>query len=783
MTVTDNQGGSVVARLLDEREISRRSFLKGGGVLVIGLSVAGVPGRARAGNNPHAISARHTGATPGPTDATQIDSYLEINPDNTATLYTGWVELGQGTPTALRMIAAEELGLTFDQVKLAQVDTNVSLSAATVASSSTMTAMRPTSLRGAAAGARQILLSLASSRLGVPVGSLTVTNGVVAGGGKSLRYSDLIGGALFGSTIAGQNVTLTNPANYRLIGTRVPRQDIPGIVTGTGTYIQNVRVPGMLHGRVVRPPGQAALGEGAPVKSVDKSSVSHIPDVQVVQVGNFVGVVSPLEFSAIRAAAELKVTWADTPKLLPGDRGLAAALRDPANLFSQGVEVSTGDVGSGLASAAKVVSRTYSSAYQMHGALGPNCAVADVSSMGTLIFCATQIPYATRAGVITALNVSQPSTFSANNVRVQVYPGSGTYGHSAYDDATISAALLSQAVGKPVRAQFMRWDEHGWDQYGPAQVADITAGIDANGKVVGFDYTAWLHGWTQSTETAAELAGVPIPASPPLQSADTVSSGSFYTIPNRRVTSKRVDGYKGFLKGTYLRAPQAPQSLFAAESMIDELAHAANMDPIAFRIQNIDANQVNGNARWIAVLNTVAQAANWKPSVAASKLQSGDLVTGRGVAIGGFAGSFPAIVADITVNKKSGKIVANHLYAAQDAGTTVNPASVENQMSGCLIQGCSRALLEEVRFTKERQTSLDWVSYPILRFKDAPNVTTVVVQRTDQPSTGSGEPTTAAVAAAIGNAFFDATGVRLLQTPMTPGYVRGMLASETKVAA
>jgi CO/xanthine dehydrogenase Mo-binding subunit len=783
MTINEKQGGSVVARLLNEREISRRSFLKGGGMLVIGLGIAGVPSRAGAANNPHAISARHTGAIPGPTDATQIDSYLEINPDNTATLYTGWVELGQGTPTSLRMIAAEELGLTFDQVELAQVDTNVSLSAATVASSSTMTAMRSTSLRGAAAGARQILLGLASPRLGVPVGNLSVTNGVVAGGGKSLRYSDLIGEAPFGSTIAAQNVTLTAPANYRLIGTRVPRQDVPGIVTGTGTYIQNVRVPGMLHGRVVRPPGQAALGEGAPVVRVDKSSVSHIPDVQVVQVGNFLAVVAPLEFSAIRAAAELKVTWADTPKLLPGDRGLAAALRDPANLFSQGVEAATGDVGSGLASAAKVVSRSYFSAYQMHGALGPNCAVADVTSQGAVIFCATQIPYSTRAGVITALNVARPSGFSANNVRVQVYPGSGTYGHSAYDDATISAALMSQAVGKPVRAQFMRWDEHGWDQYGPAQVADVMAGIDTRGNIVAFDYTAWLHGWTQSTETAAELAGVPIPASPPLQNADTVSSASYYAIPNRRVTSKRVNGYDGFLKGTYLRAPQAPQSLFAAESMIDELAHLANMDPVAFRIQNIDANQINGNARWIAVLNAAAEAASWKPKVAASKLRSGDVVTGRGVAIGGFAGSFPAIVADITVNKKSGKIVANHLFAAQDAGTTVNPASVENQMSGCLIQGCSRALLEEVRFTKERQTSLDWVSYPILRFKEAPNVTTVVVQRMDQPSTGSGEPTTAAVAAAIGNAFFDATGVRLLQTPMTPGYVRGMLASNAKVAA
>jgi nicotinate dehydrogenase subunit B len=264
---------------------------------------------------------------------------------------------------------------------------------------------------------------------------------------------------------------------------------------------------------------------------------------------------------------------------------------------------------------------------------------------------------------------------------------------------------------------------------------------------------------------------------PPAAMIDTVSSGSFYEIPNRRVISNSVNGYGPFMKGTYLRAPGAPQALFASEQTIDALAHAANIDPIAFRIQNIDAADVNGNARWTAVLNAVRQASNWKPKVSASSLGTGNIVTGRGVAIGGFADAMPAIVADITVNKKSGKITVDHLYAAQDAGTTVNPASVENQMEGCLVQGTSRALLEEVNFTRVRQTSLDWVSYPILRFKDAPAVTTVVVQRLDQPSAGSGEPTTAAVAAAIGNAFFDATGVRLFRAPMTPARVRSALAA------
>jgi nicotinate dehydrogenase subunit B len=323
----------------------------------------------------------------------------------------------------------------------------------------------------------------------------------------------------------------------------------------------------------------------------------------------------------------------------------------------------------------------------------------------------------------------------------------------------------------------MRWDEHGWDQFGPAQATDVRAGIDANGKLVAYDYSAFNHGWTQVVESSAQLAGIPLPAAAPAGMIDTVNSGSFYKIPNRRVIGNSVNGYGPFMKGTYLRAPGTQQALFASEQTIDALAHAANIDPIAFRIQNIDAADVNGNARYVDVLDAVAKAAGWKPKVSASKLGTGNVVSGRGVAIGGFANTMTAIAANITVNKKTGKITVDHLYAAQDAGTTVNPASVENQIEGCLVQGTSRALIEQVGFTKVRQTSLDWVSYPILRFKDAPAVTAVVVQRLDQPAAGSGEPTTSAVAAATANAFFDATGVRLFRAPMSPRYVRAALAA------
>jgi nicotinate dehydrogenase subunit B len=806
----ENKTPDVSARLLTEKEISRKTFLKGGGTVVLGLSVVGA---AQAATTPATLPA-HSGAFPSTTatpDATQIDNYLQINPDNTATLYTGWVELGQGSPTAVRMIAAEELGMSFDQVSTAPVDTNVSLSAVTVGSLSTKTAFGNTSLRGAAAAARTILLGMAAKQLGVPAANLTVSNGVISGGSAPLKYSDLMAGKLFNSTIAAVNPTFVDPSKFKIVGTNVPREDIPAIVMAKTTYVQNVRVPGMLHGRVVRPRGQAALGKGAKVLSVDPKSISHIPGAQVLQKGDFLGVVAPKEYDAIQAAAQLKVTWDNTASL-PGSGNLDAALRKnggQAVQYTNGVltaqtvpdafAVQLGNPGAALATAAKTASRSYFSAYNGHVPIGPNCAVADVNVKGgqATIICFSQLPYSTRTLVTQAINQtlglldnSNPAVpnnptagaWNANQVRVQWFPASGTYGHSELDDATVAATIMSTLAGKPVRVQLMRWDETGWDQLAPAQATDITAGIDAKGNIVAYQYQSFQHG-SMSVETSAELAGVKLPLTEPTGTADSTSSASYYDkIPNRTVLSKKVGSYHGFLKGTYLRAPAAPQSLFASEQMIDELAQLAGMDPIAFRKLNM-SNDPNGAAnsaglqgsRWNNVMDAVAKAASWVPKVPASNLKKGDTVTGRGFAIGGFSNARPALIADVTVNMKSGKITCTHLYCAMDLGTAVNPGMVENQMVGSMVMGASRALFEATKFSKVRQTSLDWVSYPIMRFKDSPKVTTVVLQRLDQTPDGAGEPAEAPVAAAIGNAFFDATGVRLTQMPMTPSYVLSQL--------
>ena len=759
--------------LLHEKEFSRSSFLKGGGALVVGFSLAGgaFAGKAAAVNGPPSMSS--------------IDSWLTVNADNTVTVYLGKIELGQGATTGLRQIAAEELNLPFSSVTSPlQEDTggdHPAQNQGPTVGSGSISGGGP-QLRSAAAYAFQALLGMASAKLGVPVTSLTAANGVISGGSGSVKYSDLVAGKLFNVTTPvvtlGAGVAPAKPIDqYTVVGTRIPRIDIPAKVMGTYTYVHNVRVPGMLHGRVVRPRGQGSYGTGATVLSVDTGSVAHIPNVQVVHVGNFLGVVAPHEFDAIQAAAQLKVTWQTQP-LLPGTGNQYAQMvaQDAAGLAANKVAAQTGNVAAGFASAAKVITQSYTYPYQVHGSIGPSCAVADVTPTSAMVLTNTQGIYRLQGTIAQTINLPLAS------VRVQYWEGASAFGHCTSDDVAQAAAVMSQSVGKPVRVQFMRWDEHGWDFYGPAELNVVRGGIDASGNIVAFDYTSYVPYGTNAQETTNELVGfgplTPLAAS--AGGADTTNSGTQYNIPNRRVTTKSVPLSPGYLKTGPLRGPGAPQCIFASEQMVDELAHAANMDPVAFRLQNIatttdPAYGTPGGTRWLSVLNAAAQAAGWTPRVAASNLSSDNVVTGRGIALGSFANSQSGVVAEIQVNKTTGKITPINMYASQNAGLAVNPALVENQMSGALIMGTSRGLFEEVVYDKNRVTSLDWVSYPIMRFKDAPKVTTVVIQRTDLQPTGSGEPPNCPAAAAVANAFFDATGVRIRQAPMTPAHVRAAL--------
>jgi nicotinate dehydrogenase subunit B len=738
--------------------LSRRGLLKAGGALIVGFSLAAALTRS-------ALAAR--GDAAGPPDPQDVDCWIAVHADNTATVYFGKCELGQGNTTALLQIAGEELDLDLAQLSAVRLDTNVTPDqGATSASSSIHRGAPP--LRAAAAEARQALLQLAATRLGVQPASLVVSKGVVSVEGqpaRSVTYGALLGDKPFHVRLSG-TAPLKPASRYKLVGQRIARLDIPDKAGGKYVRIQNVRVPGMLHGRVVLPRGQRAFGAGAKPLSVDEASLSAIPGARVVRKGDFIGVVANREWDAVKAARQLKVVWQETPRL-PGNDRVHEQMR--ATKTTDTVVVDEGDVAKGFLEAAHVASATYHGPYQGHLPFSPNCAVADASGDQVLVQCGTQNVYGTRNEIAEVLGIPP------EKVRVQYYESSGTFGRSCYDDAAQAAAIMSLAVGKPVRVQFMRWDEHGWDNYGPAHLADVKAAADDKGTLIAYEYHGWQHGWT-TRATVHDLALGKITAERASGSnsitVSPINTGSMYHLANRRVISHAVP-MEGLLRGAALRSPLDLNYGFASEQTIDELAYAVKMDPLAFRRKNI------GGQRWMDVLDAAANAAGWTPRVAASSLSSDEVARGRGLGLATHAFSYGAAVAEIEVNRLTGNILVTRLYGALDCGLAVNPAIVETQIIGQMIQATSRALKEEITFDEKGVTSLDWASYPILRFAEAPEVVPIVVQRLEEPSTGAGEEVMGATVAAIANAFFDATGVRMRQYPMTPERVRQALAAKS----
>ncbi len=791
--------------LMHEREFSRKNFVKGGGALIVGFSALGAAaGKAQAatGNTPF----NQRGPQDFLPDLNAVDSWVAITADNKVIVTHGETEMGHGTPTGILMLVAEELNASMDQMVYAHPETWLNATGGGGGSGGIRS--RSTQTRAAAAYAKQLLLGMASTQLGVPVASLTVTDGVVSGGGKTVTYGALMGGKMFNYTmpaatakaVPGQG-NAKPVSEYSVVGKSFARIDIPGKVMGTYTYIQNVRVPGMVHARTVRPRGAGAnTVENSTPLSVDASSISHIPGAEVVQINDFIAVVAPKEYDAIQAAAQLKVVW-DTKQGFPQPSGnFWSWLRQAGDTNTETparYTANSSTVGSALAGASKTVSATYKYHYNSFMPIGPHCAVADVQANSATIFSQGQ----SLQGI--PPNLSGMLGIPAENIRVIWYEGASSFGGGQQAEVAEQAAIISQKIGKPVRVQWMRWDQHGWEHYGMANMFDVTMGADASGKIVAADWQTYGQQQANIDETKRALGTATWPATPGAGGI-TPSDSAVYTSysANRRVLAKSQPLYGGSLKANYLRAPNAPQSYFASEQVVDELAHAMNMDPIAFRRLNIDGSDVAGQ-RWLAVLDGATQAAGWTPKVAASNLQNGNIVTGRGFGFGTFAGSQVGIVADVQVNKKSGRILTQHLYIAQNNGITIGPQLVANQMSGAAIQGLSRALLERPTWTTERITSLDWVSYPILRFADSPKVTLVNVHPgeyvTVNPdlaagglnvdvskgntaadaagwaASGSGEPPSTAVGSAVANAFFDATGVRIRQAPMNPATVRGTL--------
>ena len=782
-------------------ETDRREFLKTSGALVVGIGVANVAGA----QTPAGTLQR--GLQSGPPDPAAIDSYIAIHPNNTATIFLGYVDIGQGGPTALCQIAAEELDLEFTQVSIVRNDTFMCTNGSTAASRTA--AIGGMDTRVAAAEARRVLLGLASERLKVPVPDLTVARGVVSVKGspqQSVTYGELLGDKPFNRKFEavrydtlGAAVPRTSPdaaplkprSEYKVVGARIPRPDMLDKVRGTYEYVQHVNIPGMLHGRVVWPQGQMAGAVSAPkVLSVDESSIKDIPGVRIVRRQNFVAVAAEREWDAVRASRQLKVTWEAFPAVFPGHEGVHDSFRRAKT--TDLVIFSSGDANAAFSQPGlRVASATYRGPYEGHGTMAPNCAVADVKADGALVMSSSQSLFQIRN------SVAQVTGLPAERVRVQYYSGSNTYGRSCYGDAADAAAIMSQELGRPVRLQLSRQDEFGWDYFGPAHLAEIQGAVDGNGKIVAFEYQAWgydtngVPGVPQLLTTGAAQgrgggAGPGTAAAPGEAPVARVgglyqirlSQNDMYDVPNRRLVEHRLAG-QGYLKLGPLRAPLDPPYFFAQEGMIDELAYLARLDPYEFRMRNIS------DPRWRGVLEGAVKAAKWTPRVAASNLSSARVATGRGIGLGthhlhpnqGDRVTCAAAVVDIEVNKDNGRVVAKHVYGAIDCGMAINPGIVEAQIIGMSVHGASLALKEEVHFNRTKVTSLDWNSYQTLRFGEHPAVTPVIVEHPNEKVRGAGEEVLPAVVAAIGNAFFDATGVRLRQFPLTPQRVLAALKS------
>lgn len=738
--------------------VSRRALLKAGG-LAVAFTLSGVPRQAlAAGPMPGYVSGRVP-------DRKRVDSWLVIHGNNTATLLAGRSEIGQGGIVGLLQIAAEELDLSLAQISAAHPQSGRDPETGETVSSSSIQIVGPL-VRNAAAEARQALLAMAAQHLGAPVEQLTVSDGVVsAGAGSSRRitYGELVANKALELEVSGK-APLKPRSAYRIIGKSVPRLDVRDKVTGAFTFAQHVRLPDMLHGRVVRPRGQAVYGPKPKVLSIDETSISHIPDTRVVRKRDFVGVVSAREWDAVRAAAELKVEW-EIPSGLPGHDGVHAAMR--ASRTQDSVVLQAGNAEEAFRTAAHVVTRTYDGPFQAHAPFAPHCAVADVRTDRASIHCSTQGVYVTRAEVAKVIGLP------LEQITVHHVEGSGTFGPSCYHDVAQAAALMSQIVGRPVRVQFMRWDEFGWDNYGPGHSATIRVSADKDGRLTGYAYDGWQQGWvaTEMTEELALGTDVQNPPSGISRTVNKVNAGSMYDIPHRLLTNHHVWAKSQFLRGSPLRSPVDLAISFASEQAIDELARLVRMDPVALRRLNIR------DERWRGVLEAVVKASGWAESPPRQgRARNARVLKGRGIGLGTHFSSYGAAVADVEVVPATGEVRVVRLFGALDCGLVINPKLVEQQITGMLMQATSRTLYEEVKFDTRQVTSLDWATYPVLRLNQAPTVRALLVDRPDQPSTGAGEEVMAATTGAIANAVSDALGgIRLQRFPLTPQRVKSAL--------
>ena len=733
---------------------SRRQVLKGGGALIVSFSLAGPIGEAFA----QAPAAK-------PVALTEVDSFLSIDAKGLVTCYSGKVDLGTGISTALRQIVADELDVPFARVNLITGDTLLTPDQGKTWASITIQ-IGGMQIRNAASTARIALLEQAAKRLSVKPEDLKVADGVISGGGKRVTYGELIGGKMFSLKLDhAKPAKAKEPKDYKLVGKPVPRVDIPGKVTGQFTYMQDFRVPGMLHGRVVRPPAMEAK-----LESVDESSIKSIPGiVKVVREGNFLGIVAQSEWAAIKAAQTIKATWSKWEGL-PEQAKLYEHVRATKVVEAQ-VTSNVGNVAEAMAKeGVKTVKATYDFAINIHGSIGPSCAVAEFKDGKLTSWSASQATHDLRK------QLAQMFGLPAENVRCIYLEGAGCYGRNGHEDAAGDAALLAKAVGRPVRVQWSRADEHGWEPKGPPTLIDMRAGVDAAGNVTAWDSEFFIPQATAGSWLVplvpATLAG--LSQKPDLSPGNIFQNSAIpYKFPNIKTVCQRLETTP--FRPSWIRTPGRMQNTYGNECFMDELAVATKTDPIEFHRKYIDPNDKRG----LEVLDRLIALAKWEKRPSPQPSASGNVLKGRGMSYTKYelVRTYVGVVAEVEVERSTGKIRVPRFYVVHDCGQIINPDGLKNQIEGNVIQTLSRTLIEELKFSRSMVTSLDWKTYPILTFPDVPEIVMDLIDRPAERPWGAGEPTTAVVPSAISNAVFDATGVRLRSVPYTPDKVKAALSA------
>ncbi len=728
----------------DPRLVSRRGVL--GGVLVLGFSTA------------CAGSADAQGALPGSLRvAPLLDSWIRLDAQGAVTVATGKAELGQGIRTALLQIASEELRVPMGRIRLITADTAQTANEGYTSGSHSMKDSG-TAIRHAAAQVRTMLVAAAANRLGIPAAQLVARDGAVwAPGGTSVAYAGLLDAAALHANAAGQSTLTDSPV---IMGQSLPRVDIPGKVTGAAMYVQDMRLPGMVHARVVRP-----SGPGAQLRSLDTSGILRMPGViQVVQDGNFLAVVAEREFQAIQAMQALSTAAQWTPgPALPKPDTIFATLRGLPSQDTAIVDRRTPATGRSFAA-------QYTRQYQAHGSIGPSCALAQLVDGSMTVWTHTQGVFPDRGAIAEMLRMPP------DRVRLIHVEGSGCYGHNGADDAAADAALIARAVpGRPVRVQWMREQEHAWEPLGPAMVTEARATLDPAGGIADWDYAVWSN--THSTRPgpagallAARLVAQPFPEPKPTAIPQPEGGGDRNAIPLYDFASMRVMHHfipQMPLRVSAMRSLGAYMNVFSIESFVDELAAAAGADPVEYRLRHLKEPRARD------VVTLAAQKFGWAPGRAAPE--------GRGY---GFAfaqyknlAAYCALATEIEVDRSTGRVRLVRAVAAVDSGHAVNPDGIRNQIEGAILQSMSWTLIEAVPFTEAGIGSTDWASYPILRMNGIPDRVEVhIIDRPGQPFLGTGETGQGPTAAALGNAIAHATGKRLRDLPLTPEKLRAALA-------